>query len=160
MTTVHAATAKQKVVDRSSVKDWRAGRGIFENIIPASTGAAKGVGKVLPALDGKLTGMAFRVPTADVSVVDLTVQLAKEATCDAIGEAMKAASQGELKGVLDYTDQKVVAADFRGYPASSIFDQDATISLDSTFFKVIAWYDNEYGYTCNMMRLAHLVGRA
>jgi len=154
MTTVHAATATQKTVDGPSMKDWRGGRGILENIIPSSTGAAKAVGVVLPALKGKLTGMAFRVPTSDVSVVDLTVELNKEATYDQIVAAMKAASEsGPLKGVLGFTSEKVVSTDFRGCPQPSIFDSEAGIALDSTFVKVVAWYDNEYGYTCNLMRL-------
>ncbi|MEE8393132.1 MAG: type I glyceraldehyde-3-phosphate dehydrogenase [Rhodospirillales bacterium] len=157
MTTVHAATATQKTVDGPSMKDWRGGRGILENIIPSSTGAAKAVGKVLPDLNGKLTGMAFRVPTSDVSVVDLTVDLEREATYDDICKAMKAASQGPMKGTLGYTDEKVVASDFRGNSASSIFDAGAGIALDSTFVKLVAWYDNEYGYTCNMLRLLRYV---
>jgi glyceraldehyde 3-phosphate dehydrogenase len=154
MTTVHAATATQKTVDGPSNKDWRGGRGILENIIPSSTGAAKAVGKVIPSLNKKLTGMAFRVPTSDVSVVDLTVELEKPATYEEICAAMKAASaSGPLKGVLGYTDDKVVATDFRGCSAPSIFDAEAGIQLDSTFVKIVAWYDNEYGYTCNLMRL-------
>lgn len=153
MTTVHAATATQKTVDGPSNKDWRGGRGILENIIPSSTGAAKAVGKVIPSLNKKLTGMAFRIPTSDVSVVDLTCELVKEATYDDICKAMKAASEGELKGVLGYTDEKVVSTDFRGEPCPSVFDAGAGIQLDPTFVKVVAWYDNEYGYTCNMMRL-------
>ncbi len=159
MTTVHAATATQKTVDGPSSKDWRGGRGILENIIPSSTGAAKAVGVVLPALKGKLTGMAFRVPTSDVSVVDLTVELNKEASYDDICKAMKAASEGALKGVLGYTDEKVVSTDFIGNPAPSTFDVDAGIALDSTFVKVVAWYDNEYGYTCNMLRLVEHVAK-
>lgn len=158
MTTVHAATATQKTVDGPSLKDWRGGRGILENIIPSSTGAAKAVGKVLPELNGKLTGMAFRVPTSDVSVVDLTVQLDKSTTYDDICGAMKTASEGSMKGVLGYTDESVVSTDFRGNPAPSNFDAGAGIALDGTFVKVISWYDNEYGYTCNMMRLVELVG--
>ncbi|MDD5056891.1 MAG: type I glyceraldehyde-3-phosphate dehydrogenase [Sideroxydans sp.] len=153
MTTVHAATATQKTVDGPSKKDWRGGRGILENIIPSSTGAAKAVGKVIPELNKKLTGMAFRVPTSDVSVVDLTVELNKEASYEDICKAMKAASEGSMKGVLGYTNEKVVATDFRGMSAPSVFDADAGIALDSTFVKVVAWYDNEYGYTCNMLRL-------
>ena len=154
MTTVHAATATQKTVDGPSNKDWRGGRGILENIIPSSTGAAKAVGKVIPSLNKKLTGMAFRVPTSDVSVVDLTVELSKEATYEAICEAMKAASEsGPLKGVLGYTNDKVVSTDFVGETCPSVFDADAGIMLDPTFVKVVAWYDNEYGYTCNLMRL-------
>lgn len=159
MSTVHAATATQKTVDGPSQKDWRGGRGILENIIPSSTGAAKAVGKVLPALNGKLTGMAFRVPTSDVSVVDLTVELEKGASYDAICKAMKAASEGELKGVLGYTDEAVVATDFRGATTPSIFDAEAGIQLDETFVKVIAWYDNEYGYTCNMLRVVEHVSK-
>jgi glyceraldehyde 3-phosphate dehydrogenase len=159
MSTVHAATATQKTVDGPSAKDWRGGRGILENIIPSSTGAAKAVGKVLPALNGKLTGMAFRVPTSDVSVVDLTVELEKEASYDDICKAMKAASEGELKGVLGYTDESVVSTDFRGNSHPSIFDAGAGIALDSTFVKIVAWYDNEYGYTCNMMRVVEHVGK-
>jgi glyceraldehyde 3-phosphate dehydrogenase len=157
MTTVHAATATQKTVDGPSSKDWRGGRGILENIIPSSTGAAKAVGVVLPALKGKLTGMAFRVPTSDVSVVDLTVELNKEATYEEICAAMKAASEGSMKGVLGYTDESVVSTDFRGDSHPSIFDAKAGIALDSTFVKVVAWYDNEYGYTCNMMRVVEHV---
>ncbi|UQB42463.1 type I glyceraldehyde-3-phosphate dehydrogenase [Thiomicrospira microaerophila] len=159
MTTVHAATATQKTVDGPSSKDWRGGRGILENIIPSSTGAAKAVGKVLPSLNGKLTGMAFRVPTSDVSVVDLTVELEKEATYEQICAAMKAASEGEMKGVLGYTNESVVSTDFRGNSHPSIFDAGAGIALDGTFVKVVAWYDNEYGYTCNMMRVVEHVGK-
>lgn len=159
MTTVHAATASQKTVDGTSKKDWRGGRGVFENIIPSSTGAAKAVGKVIPALDKKLTGMAMRVPSADVSVVDLTVELEKSTSYEAICAAMKSAAQGELKGALGYTDEKVVSTDFRGQPEGGIFDADAGIMLDSTFVKVVAWYDNEYGYTCNMMRLVQHVSK-
>ncbi len=160
MSTVHAATATQKTVDGPSNKDWRGGRGILENIIPSSTGAAKAVGKVIPELNKKLTGMAFRVPTSDVSVVDLTVELDREASYEDICKAMKAASEsGPLKGVLGYTAEKVVATDFRGHPCPSIFDADAGIALDPTFVKVVAWYDNEYGYTCNMMRLVRHVAK-
>ena len=159
MTTVHAATATQKTVDGPSTKDWRGGRGILENIIPSSTGAAKAVGVVLPALKGKLTGMAFRVPTSDVSVVDLTVELNKEASYDDICKAMKAASEGAMKGVLGYTDEKVVSTDFIGNSTPSTFDAEAGIALDSTFVKVVAWYDNEYGYTCNMLRLVQHVAK-
>ncbi|MBM3350316.1 MAG: type I glyceraldehyde-3-phosphate dehydrogenase [Betaproteobacteria bacterium] len=159
MTTVHAATATQKTVDGHSNKDWRGGRGILENIIPSSTGAAKAVGKVIPALNKKLTGMAFRVPTSDVSVVDLTCELVKEASYEDICKAMKAASEGELKGVLGYTREKVVSTDFRGETCPSIFDEGAGISLDSTFVKVVAWYDNEYGYTCNLMRLVQHIAK-
>ncbi|WP_217125127.1 type I glyceraldehyde-3-phosphate dehydrogenase [Hydrogenophilus thiooxidans] len=157
MSTVHAATATQKTVDGPSAKDWRGGRGILENIIPSSTGAAKAVGKVIPSLNKKLTGMAFRVPTSDVSVVDLTVQLEKETTYEAICAAMKAASENELKGVLGYTDEAVVSTDFRGSPLPSIFDAQAGIMLDPTFVKVVSWYDNEYGYTCNMLRFVRHV---
>jgi glyceraldehyde 3-phosphate dehydrogenase len=153
MTTVHAATASQKTVDGPSKKDWRGGRGVFENIIPSSTGAAKAVGKIIPALNKKLTGMALRVPSADVSVVDLTVELEKETNYEAICEAMKTAANGALKNVLAYTDEKVVSTDFRTSPAAGIFDADAGIMLDSTFVKVVGWYDNEYGYTCNLLRL-------
>lgn len=154
MTTVHAATATQKTVDGPSSKDWRGGRGILENIIPSSTGAAKAVGVVIPELNKKLTGMAFRVPTSDVSVVDLTVELNKPATYDEICAAMKAASEnGPLKGVLGYTTDSVVSTDFRGETCPSVFDAGAGIALDPTFVKVVAWYDNEYGYTCNLMRM-------
>jgi glyceraldehyde 3-phosphate dehydrogenase len=159
MTTVHAATATQKTVDGPSSKDWRGGRGILENIIPSSTGAAKAVGVVLPELNKKLTGMAFRVPTSDVSVVDLTVELNKEAAYEDICKAMKAASEGAMKGVLGYTEDKVVATDFRGCTQPSIFDADAGIALDKTFVKVVAWYDNEYGYTCNMLRFVKHVAK-
>jgi glyceraldehyde 3-phosphate dehydrogenase len=160
MTTVHAATATQKTVDGPSMKDWRGGRGILENIIPSSTGAAKAVGKVLPELNGKLTGMAFRVPTSDVSVVDLTVELNKDAAYDDICAAMKAASEsGDLAGVLAYTEDKVVATDFRGATTPSIFDAGAGIALDPTFVKVVSWYDNEYGYTCNMLRFVEYVAK-
>lgn len=160
MTTVHAATATQKTVDGPSSKDWRGGRGILENIIPSSTGAAKAVGKVLPDLNGKLTGMAFRVPTSDVSVVDLTVELNKDASYQDICATMKAASEsGDLKGVLAYTDEKVVSTDFRGCSTPSIFDAEAGIALDGTFIKVVSWYDNEYGYTCNMLRMVEYVSR-
>ena len=159
MTTVHAATATQKTVDGPSNKDWRGGRGILENIIPSSTGAAKAVGVVLPELKGKLTGMAFRVPTSDVSVVDLTVELNKEADYKEICAAMKAASEGAMKGVLGYTDEKVVATDFVGNSAPSTFDAEAGIALDKTFVKIIAWYDNEYGYTCNMLRFVKHVAK-
>jgi glyceraldehyde 3-phosphate dehydrogenase len=160
MTTVHAATATQKTVDGPSSKDWRGGRGILENIIPSSTGAAKAVGVVIPELNKKLTGMAFRVPTSDVSVVDLTCELNKAATYDDICKAMKAASEsGPLKGVLGYTTESVVSTDFRGYSAPSVFDAGAGIALDPTFVKVVAWYDNEYGYTCNLMRLVGHVAK-
>jgi glyceraldehyde 3-phosphate dehydrogenase len=157
MTTVHAATATQKTVDGPSAKDWRGGRGILENIIPSSTGAAKAVGVVLPELNGKLTGMAFRVPTSDVSVVDLTAELDKEASYEDICAAMKAASEGEMKGTLGYTDEMVVSTDFVDCAQSSIFDAGAGIQLDGTFVKVVSWYDNEYGYTCNMLRFVQHV---
>ena len=158
MTTVHAATATQKTVDGPSQKDWRGGRGILENIIPSSTGAAKAVGVGLPELNGKLTGMAFRVPTSDVSVVDLTCELTNEASYENICAAMKGASeQGGLAGVLAYTEDKVVSTDFRGRSTPSIFDAGAGIQLDPTFVKVVSWYDNEYGYTCNMLRMVQHV---
>ena len=160
MTTVHAATATQKTVDGPSMKDWRGGRGILENIIPSSTGAAKAVGVVLPELNGKLTGMAFRVPTSDVSVVDLTVELNKEASYKEICAAMKAAaSSGDMSKTLGYTDEKVVSTDFRGCSFSSIFDAEAGIALDGTFVKLVSWYDNEYGYTCNMLRFVQHVSK-
>ena len=152
MSTVHAATASQKTVDGPSSKDWRGGRGILENIIPSSTGAAKAVGKVIPELNKKLTGMSFRVPTSDVSVVDLTVELEKGASYETIYKTIKAASEGELKGVLGYTEDAVVATDFRGCSLPSIFDAKAGIALDDTFVKLVVWYDNEYGYTCNMLQ--------
>ena len=155
MTTVHAVTATQKTVDGPSAKDWRGGRGMLENIIPSSTGAAKAVGVVLPELNGKLTGMAFRVPTSDVSVIDLTVELEREASYEAICKAMQTASMGTMKGTLEYTDEMVVATDFRDCNAASIFDAKAGIALDTTFVKVVSWYDNEYGYTCNLLRLAN-----
>ena len=159
MTTVHAATATQKTVDGPSSKDWRGGRGILENIIPSSTGAAKAVGKVIPALNKKLTGMAFRVPTSDVSVVDLTVELDRATTYEDICKAMKTASEGPLKGVLAYTEDKVVATDFRGESCTSVFDADAGIMLDPTFVKVVAWYDNEWGYSCKLLEMARVIGR-
>jgi len=159
MTTVHAATATQKTVDGPSQKDWRGGRGILENVIPSSTGAAKAVGVVLPELNGKLTGMAFRVPTSDVSVVDLTAELEKEASYEDICAAMKEASEGAMKGTLGYTTDKVVSTDFRGISQSSIFDAEAGIALDSTFVKVVSWYDNEYGYTCNMLRFVEHIAK-
>ena len=158
MTTVHAATATQKTVDGPSNKDWRGGRGILENIIPSSTGAAKAVGRVIPELNKKLTGMAFRVPTSDVSVVDLTVELVKETTYEAICAAMKAASEGPMKGVLGYTEDKVVATDFRGESCTSVFDVDAGIALDGTFVKVVSWYDNEWGYSCKVLEMARVIG--
>ena len=157
MTTVHAATATQKTVDGPSKKDWRGGRGILENIIPSSTGAAKAVGKVLPELNGKLTGMSLRVPTSDVSIVDLTVELAKEATYEEICAAMKAASEGELKGVLGYTNEAVVSTDFRGDAHTSIFDEKAGIQLDKTFVKVCSWYDNEWGYSNKVLEMAKVI---
>ena len=157
MTTVHAATATQKTVDGPSNKDWRGGRGILENIIPSSTGAAKAVGKVLPELNGKLTGMSFRVPTSDVSVVDLTVELEKPATYAEICAEMKAQSEGKLKGILGYTEDKVVATDFRGDPRSSIFDADAGIALDPTFVKLVSWYDNEWGYSNKCLEMVQVV---
>jgi glyceraldehyde 3-phosphate dehydrogenase len=159
MTTVHAATATQKTVDGPSNKDWRGGRGILENIIPSSTGAAKAVGKVIPELNKKLTGMAFRVPTSDVSVVDLTVELTKPAKYDEICAAMKAASEGPMKGVLGYTKEKVVATDFRGESCTSVFDADAGIALDDTFVKVVAWYDNEWGYSCKVLEMVRVVSK-
>ena len=158
MTTVHATTATQKTVDGPSNKDWRGGRGILENIIPSSTGAAKAVGKVIPELNKKLTGMAFRVPTSDVSVVDLTVELVREATYEQICAAMKAASEGPMKGILGYTEDKVVATDFRGDSRTSIFDADAGIALDGTFVKVVSWYDNEWGYSCKVLEMARVIG--
>ncbi|HQL48865.1 MAG TPA: type I glyceraldehyde-3-phosphate dehydrogenase [Holophaga sp.] len=157
MTTVHAATATQKTVDGPSNKDWRGGRGILENIIPSSTGAAKAVGKVIPELNKKLTGMSFRVPTSDVSVVDLTVELNQETTYEAICAAMKAASEGPMKGILGYTTDKVVSTDFRGEPCTSVFDADAGIMLDPTFVKVVSWYDNEWGYSCKVLEMAKVM---
>ena len=159
MTTVHAATATQKTVDGPSNKDWRGGRGILENIIPSSTGAAKAVGKVIPELNKKLTGMAFRVPTSDVSVVDLTVELSKPAKYEEICAAMKAASQGPMKGVLGYTDEKVVATDFRGESCTSVFDAEAGLALDDTFVKVVSWYDNEWGYSCKVLEMARVISK-
>jgi len=157
MTTVHATTATQKTVDGPSNKDWRGGRGILENIIPSSTGAAKAVGVVIPELNKKLTGMAFRVPTSDVSVVDLTAELNRETTYAQICAAMKAASEGSMKGVMGYTDAKVVSTDFRGESCTSVFDADAGMALDSTFVKVVAWYDNEWGYSCKVLEMAQVV---
>lgn len=159
MTTVHAATATQKTVDGPSAKDWRGGRGILENIIPSSTGAAKAVGKVLPELNGKLTGMAFRVPTSDVSVVDLTVELNKEASYEEICAAMKKASEGELKGVLGYTADDVVSTDFRDESQTSVFDSKAGIALDKTFVKVVSWYDNEWGYSNKVCEMVRVMGK-
>ena len=159
MTTVHAATATQKTVDGPSKKDWRGGRGILENIIPSSTGAAKAVGKVLPELNGKLTGMSMRVPTSDVSVVDLTVELEKPATYEEICAAMKKASEGELKGVLGYTEDAVVSTDFRNDARTSIFDVKAGIQLDPTFVKVVSWYDNEWGYSNKVCEMARVIAK-
>ena len=159
MTTVHAATATQKTVDGPSNKDWRGGRGILENIIPSSTGAAKAVGVVIPELNKKLTGMAFRVPTSDVSVVDLTCELNNPATMAEICAEMKAQSQGALQGVLGYTEDKVVATDFRGDTRTSIFDADAGIALDSTFVKVVSWYDNEWGYSNKCLEMVRVVAK-
>ncbi len=157
MTTVHAATATQKTVDGPSNKDWRGGRGILENIIPSSTGAAKAVGKVIPELNGKLTGMSFRVPTSNVSVVDLTVELEKGASYEEIKAEMKAQSEGPLKGILGYTEDKVVATDFRGDARTSIFDADAGIALDDSFVKLVSWYDNEWGYSNKCLELAKVI---
>ena len=159
MTTVHAATATQNTVDGPSYNDWRGGRGILENIIPSSTGAAKAVGMVIPELNKKLTGMAFRVPTSDVSVVDLTCELNKEATMAEICAEMKAQSQGALKGILGYTEDKVVATDFRGDTRTSIFDADASIALDSTFVKIVSWYDNEWGYSNKCLEMVRVVAK-
>ena len=160
MTTVHAATATQKTVDGPSNKDWRGGRGILENIIPSSTGAAKAVGKVIPELNKKLTGMALRVPTSDVSVVDLTVELNTETTYEQICAAMKAASEGSMKGVLGYTSQKVVSTDFRGESCTSVFDAEAGMALDPTFVKVVSWYDNEWGYSCKVMEMVKVMAKS
>ena len=159
MTTVHAATATQKTVDGPSNKDWRGGRGILENIIPSSTGAAKAVGVVIPALNKKLTGMSFRVPTSDVSVVDLTVELDTETTMKAICAEIKAQSEGALKGILGYTEDKVVATDFRGDTRTSIFDADASIALDGTFVKLVSWYDNEWGYSNQCLEMVRVVSK-
>ena len=159
MTTVHAATATQKTVDGPSGKDWRGGRGILENIIPSSTGAAKAVGVVIPELNKKLTGMAFRVPTSDVSVVDLTVELNKPATYKEICAEMKAQSTGALKGILGYTEEKVVSTDFRGEACTSVFDADAGIALDPTFIKVVSWYDNEWGYACKVLEMVRVAAK-
>ena len=159
MTTVHATTATQKTVDGPSNKDWRGGRGILENIIPSSTGAAKAVGVVIPELNKKLTGMSFRVPTSDVSVVDLTVELTKEASYAEICAAMKAASEGAMKGVLGYTEEKVVSTDFRDESCTSVFDAEAGIALDSTFVKVVAWYDNEWGYSSKVLEMVRVISR-
>ena len=159
MTTIHAATATQKTVDGPSKKDWRGGRGILENMIPSSTGAAKAVGKVLPELNGKLTGMSVRVPTSDVSFVDLTVELNKEASYEEICAAMKEASEGELKGILGYTDEAVVSTDFRGDARTSIFDVKAGIQLDPTFVKVCSWYDNEWGYSNKVLEMVRVIAK-
>jgi glyceraldehyde 3-phosphate dehydrogenase len=159
MTTVHAATATQKTVDGPSNKDWRGGRGILENIIPSSTGAAKAVGVVIPELNKKLTGMSFRVPTSDVSVVDLTVELVKEASYKEICAEFKAQSEGALKGVLGYTEDKVVATDFRGDPRTSIFDAEAGIALDGTFVKLVSWYDNEWGYSNKVLEMVRVIAK-
>jgi glyceraldehyde 3-phosphate dehydrogenase len=159
MTTVHAATATQKTVDGPSNKDWRGGRGILENIIPSSTGAAKAVGVVIPELNKKLTGMAFRVPTSDVSVVDLTVELKTETTYEQICKAMKEASEGPMKGVLGYTEEKVVSTDFRDDSRTSIFDAEAGIALDGTFVKVVSWYDNEWAYSCKVLEMAKVISK-
>lgn len=153
MTTVHATTATQKTVDGPSVKDWRGGRGAAQNIIPSSTGAAKAVGRVIPELNGKLTGMAFRVPTPNVSVVDLTVNLASPASYDQIKAAMKAASEGPMAGILGYTEDEVVSTDFLGESCTSVFDAGAGIALTDTFVKLVAWYDNEWGYSCKCLDL-------
>jgi glyceraldehyde 3-phosphate dehydrogenase len=159
MTTVHATTATQKTVDGPSVKDWRGGRGASQNIIPSSTGAAKAVGKVIPALNGKLTGMAFRVPTPNVSVVDLTVNLERGATYEDVKAAMKAASQGELSGILGYTEDEVVSTDFLGQTCTSVFDAGAGIALTDTFMKLVAWYDNEWGYSSKCVDLIRHINR-
>jgi len=159
MTTIHAATATQKTVDSPSNKDWRGGRGILENIIPSSTGAAKAVGVVIPELNKKLTGMAFRVPTSDVSVVDLTVELNKAVTYADICAAMKTASEGSMKGILGYTSEKVVSTDFRGESCTSVFDAEAGMSLDSTFVKVVSWYDNEWGYSSKVLEMVRVIAK-
>jgi glyceraldehyde 3-phosphate dehydrogenase len=159
MTTVHATTATQKTVDGPSAKEWRFGRGILENIIPATTGAASALGKVIPALKGKLTGMSFRIPVSDVSVVDLTCELAKETKYAAICDAMKAASLGPMKGILGYTEDAVVSTDFRGESCTSVFDAKAGMQLDGTFVKVISWYDNEWGYASKVVDLVKIMSR-
>ncbi|MCX7263650.1 MAG: type I glyceraldehyde-3-phosphate dehydrogenase [Burkholderiales bacterium] len=159
MTTGHAATPTQKTVDGPSNKDWRRRRGILENIIPSSTGAAKAVGVVIPELNKKLTGMSFRVPTSDVSVVDLTVELNSEATYAEICAEMKAQSQGALKGILGYTEDKVVATDFRGEPCTSVFDADAGLALDTTFVKIVSWYDNEWGYSNKCLEMVRVISK-
>jgi glyceraldehyde 3-phosphate dehydrogenase len=160
MTTVHATTATQKTVDGPSVKDWRGGRGAAQNIIPSSTGAAKAVGKVIPALNGKLTGMAFRVPTPDVSVVDLTVNLERATSYAAVKAAMKAASEGAMRGILGYTEAEVVSTDFLGESCTSVFDAGAGIALTDTFMKLVAWYDNEWGYSCKCVDLIRHINSA
>ena len=160
MTTVHATTATQKTVDGPSVKDWRGGRGAAQNIIPSSTGAAKAVGKVIPALNGKLTGMAFRVPTPDVSVVDLTVNLERPTSYEAVKAAMRAASEGPMRGILGYTEVEVVSSDFLGDSCTSIFDAGAGIALTDTFMKLVAWYDNEWGYSCKCVDLIRHINSA
>ena len=160
MTTVHATTATQKTVDGPSVKDWRGGRGAAQNIIPSSTGAAKAVGKVIPALNGKLTGMAFRVPTPDVSVVDLTVNLERATSYEAVKAAMKAASEGAMRGILGYTEAEVVSTDFLGESCTSVFDAGAGIALTDTFMKLVAWYDNEWGYSCKCVDLIRHINSA
>jgi glyceraldehyde 3-phosphate dehydrogenase len=160
MTTVHATTATQKTVDGPSVKDWRGGRGAAQNIIPSSTGAAKAVGKVIPALNGKLTGMAFRVPTPDVSVVDLTVNLERATSYAAVKAAMKAASEGAMRGILGYTEAEVVSTDFLGESCTSVFDAGAGIALTETFMKLVAWYDNEWGYSCKCVDLIRHINSA
>lgn len=157
MTTVHATTATQMTVDGPSKKDWRGGRSALANIIPSSTGAAKAVGKVIPELNGKLTGMAFRVPTPDVSVVDLTVRTEKSASWDEVKAALKSASEGELNGVLGYTEEKVVSQDFVSEPMTSVFDADASIALNDNFFKLVSWYDNEFGYSTKLVDLAQYI---
>jgi glyceraldehyde 3-phosphate dehydrogenase len=159
MTTVHATTATQKTVDGPSKKDWRGGRGAAYNIIPSSTGAAKAVGKVIPDLNGKLTGMSFRVPTADVSVVDLTCRLAKPAKYEEIKAAIKAAAAGPMKGIMGYTEDDVVSSDFIGESCTCVFDAKAGIALNDQFVKLVAWYDNEWGYSCKVLDLAQLMSR-
>jgi len=159
MSTIHAVTATQKTVDGPSAKDWRGGRGAYQNIIPSSTGAAKAVGLVLPQLKGKLTGMSFRVPVADVSVVDLTARLKTPASYEDIKAAMKEASEGELKGILGYTEDEVVSEDFKGDARTSIFDAKAGIALNNNFVKVVSWYDNEWGYSNKLIDLVQEIGK-
>jgi glyceraldehyde 3-phosphate dehydrogenase len=159
MSTIHAATNTQKTVDGPSLKDWRGGRGILENIIPSSTGAAKAVGKVIPELNGKLTGMSFRITSSDVSVVDLTCELNKPAKYDDIAAALKKASEGDLKGILGYTEEEVVSTDFRHCPLTSIFDKKAGIQLDDTFVKLVSWYDNEWGYSNKVLEMARVINK-